>query len=109
MTFKKPCIHCGELAYTTPCPTCHTIKERQRNRIRDADPIRAQKKATLYNAAYKKQRTLLKKTGGICYLCGEVVPPGTGQADHIIPGNPDSPLAITHAFCNQSKGNKKVF
>ena len=51
---------------------------------------------------------MLKTQGGICYLCGEVVPPGTGQADHIIAGNPDSPLAITHSFCNQSRGNKNL-
>jgi hypothetical protein len=108
MTFKKPCIHCGQLATTTPCPPCHTAHERNRNRIRDANPERIAKKRALYNAAYKRQRDLLKKRGGICYLCGEVVPPSTGQADHIYPGVPDSPLAITHAFCNQSRGNKKL-
>jgi hypothetical protein len=82
--------------------------ERQRNKIRDANPERIAKKAALYNAAYKKQRDLLKSRGGICYLCGEVVPAGTGQADHILPSNPDSPLAITHSFCNQSRGNKII-
>jgi 5-methylcytosine-specific restriction endonuclease McrA len=82
--------------------------ERHRNKARDADPARAAKKAALYNSAYKKQRNLLKKTGGICYLCGEVVPSGTGQADHIFPSDMNSPLAITHSYCNQSKGNKNI-
>jgi hypothetical protein len=82
--------------------------ERARNKARDADPQRIAKKQALYNSSYKKQRDSLKKTGGICYLCGEVVPAGTGQADHIFASDPNSPLAITHAFCNQSRGNKKI-
>jgi 5-methylcytosine-specific restriction endonuclease McrA len=106
--FQKPCIQCGRLSPDATCKQCHLKKERQRDRIRDADPARRMKKATLYNAEYKKKRAMLKTQGGICYLCGEVVPPGTGQADHIIAGNPDSPLAITHSFCNQSRGNKKI-
>ena len=106
--FKKPCIHCGQLATTSPCPPCHTTAERNRNRIRDANPVRVAKKRALYDAAYRKQRDMLKKNGGVCYLCGGVVPPGTGQADHLLAGVPDSPLAITHAFCNQSRGAKKI-
>jgi 5-methylcytosine-specific restriction endonuclease McrA len=106
--FQKPCIQCGVLSPDATCKQCHLKKERQRDRIRDADPARAMKKATLYNAEYKKKRAMLKTQGGICYLCGEVVPPGTGQADHIIASDPDSPLAITHSFCNQSRGNKKL-
>jgi hypothetical protein len=106
--FQKPCIVCGQLSPDATCRTCHLKKERQRNRVRDADPARAMKKATLYNSKYRKQAMLLKTRGGICYLCGEVVPAGTGQADHIIASDPDSPLALTHSFCNQSRGNKNL-
>ena len=108
MPFQKPCIMCGKLSPDATCKQCHLKKERARDRVRDADPARRIKKATLYDSQYRKQAALLKTRGGICYLCGEVVPPGTGQADHIDAGNPDSPLAITHSFCNQSRGNKKI-
>lgn len=105
-TFNKPCIFCGKLARQTPCPECKRVRERTRDQQRDADPIRRAKKAALYDTTYRKKRELLKKRGGICYLCGEIVPPLSGQADHLIPGDPESPLAITHSFCNQSRGNK---
>jgi len=108
MGFNKPCIKCGVLSKDAMCRNCHRGQERIRDRIRDQDPQRKYKKATLYGTTYRKQRELLKTRGGICYLCGEVVPPGTGQADHLIPSDPQSPLAITHSFCNQSRGNKTL-
>ena len=106
MAFNKPCIRCGKLSRQATCQECHLQSERERDKLRDSDPQRKLKKATLYGTQYRKQRELLKIRGGICYLCGQVVPPGTGQADHLIASDPHSPLAITHAFCNQSRGNK---
>lgn len=82
--------------------------ERARQRARDADPNYRLKKKTLYTSAYKKQAKQLRNQGGICYLCGDVVPPGVGEADHIIPSNPQSPLAITHRKCNIQKSNKPL-
>lgn len=80
--------------------------ERARQRARDADPAYRLKKKTLYTSTYKKQAKQLREQGGICYLCGDIVPPGVGEADHIIPSNPQSPLAITHRKCNIQKSNK---
>lgn len=80
--------------------------ERARQRKRDADPAYRLKKKTLYSSTYKRKAKQLRDQGGICYLCGQVVPPGTGEADHVIPSNPDSPLAITHRKCNLNKSNK---
>jgi len=108
MAFNKPCMKCGKLSRQATCQECHLTSERARDKIRDHDPQRKLKKATLYNSQYKKHRNILIAGGGICYLCGGVVPPGTGQADHLIASNPQSPLAITHAFCNQSRGNKTI-
>jgi len=70
---------CGQLSPDATCKQCHLKKERQRDRIRDADPVRQMKKATLYDYKYRKQAMLLKTRGGICYLCGEVVPADTGH------------------------------
>ena len=108
MRFNKPCIKCGVLSLDAMCRNCHRAQERIRDRKRDATPERKHKKATLYNGSYKRQAKLLRDRGGICYLCGEVVAPGTGQADHLNPSDPQSPLAITHSFCNQSRGDKKL-
>jgi hypothetical protein len=80
--------------------------ERARQRKRDADPNYRLKKKTLYSPAYKKKAKQLREIGGICYLCGGIVPPGVGEADHVIPSQPDSPLALTHRKCNLSKSNK---
>lgn len=102
MKFNKPCIDCGKLSRANRCPDCTKLRQK----AKDSDPERRAKKAALYNTDYRKRRDLLKKYGGVCYLCGDVVPPGTGQADHIIPSDPNSPLALTHSFCNESKGNK---
>jgi hypothetical protein len=82
--------------------------ERARQRKRDADPAYRLKKKTLYSSAYKKKAKQLRDLGGICYLCGGIVPPGVGEADHVIPSQPDSPLAITHRKCNLSKSNKPL-
>jgi hypothetical protein len=107
-SFNKPCIRCGVLSKDSMCRNCHRGEERVRDRKRDQDPARKLKKATLYGSTYRKRRNLLISRGGICYLCGEIVPPGTGQADHLNASDPQSPLAITHSFCNQSRGNKKI-
>ena len=41
------------------------------------------------------------------WLCGGGAVPGDPwQADHVIPGNPDSPLAPAHRSCNAARGNK---
>ena len=82
--------------------------ERARQRKRDADPAYRLKKKTLYSPAYKKKAKQLRDLGGICYLCGGIVPPGVGEADHVIPSQPDSPLAITHRKCNLQKSNKPL-
>ena len=107
-SFNKPCIRCGVLSKDSMCRNCHRGEERVRDRKRDQDPARKLKKATLYGSTYRKRRNLLISRGGICYLCGEIVPPGTGQADHLNASDPQSPLAITHSFCNQSRGNKPL-
>ena len=69
MGFNKPCIKCGVLSKDAMCRNCHRGQERIRDRIRDQDPARKYKKATLYGTAYRKQRELLKD-----YNSGELPP-----------------------------------
>ena len=63
----------------------------------------------LYNPTYKKIAGAIKATATYCHLCNQ---PFTNrneiQADHLIPGDPSSPLAPAHARCNASRGDKKL-
>jgi len=84
----------------------------KRDAARDT-PERREKKRNLYNSRYRKERESLvgwaRQNGTICYLCNQ--PLGVGdrvEADHLIPGNPDSPLAPVHRLCNQRRGNKPL-
>lgn len=104
MKFKKPCLKCGTLgepgkAY---CPLHET--ERMK-RINDAKNQR-----TLYRStAYRNARKLIKEQATHCHLCGQ---PFTNReeitADHLIAGNPASPLAPAHRTCNSKRGNKEI-
>lgn len=101
-------MRCGTLSRESYCEKCRGDLSRTRQRARDADPNYRLKKKTLYTTEYKRQAKKLRELGGTCHLCGEYVPPGVGEADHVIPSQPDSPLAVTHRKCNQKKSNKTI-
>ena len=78
-------------------------KEQERQAIR-------KRGRTLYNDPnYRRQRAYLKATATHCHLCKQ---PFTDRsqitADHLIPGQVDSPLAPAHALCNSRRGNKPL-
>jgi len=84
----------------------------KRDAARDT-PERREKKRNLYNPRYRKEREALvgwaRQNGTICYLCKQ--PLGMGdkiEADHLLPGDPNSPLAPVHRLCNQRRGNKPL-
>ena len=105
--FPKPCLTCNQL--TTGASYCATHqqgvdeRERERQRIRKAG-------RTLYNNThYRKQRAYLKATATHCHLCKQAFTSRADiTADHLIPGNPDSPLAAAHSLCNSRRGNKPL-
>ena len=106
MRFNKPCLACGELSKDNYCPTCKKAIDRRR----DADPIRREKKRTLYSNTYRKNAALVRATATTCHLCGEGYKPhDPWEADHIYPHLGDaSPLAPAHRSCNQTRGNKPL-
>jgi hypothetical protein len=65
---------------------------------------------TIYNdARYRKIRAYLKATATHCHICKQ---PFTNRnditADHLIPGDVNSPLDAAHGICNSRRGNKPL-
>ena len=100
MPFNKPCLKCGELTREkTYCQGCRPI--------RVDSPERKAKKQQLYNNDYRKLAKLVRANAIACHLCGIPFQDGDKvEADHVIAGDPYSPLAPAHRLCNQRKGNK---
>jgi hypothetical protein len=105
--FPKPCLVCNILTTGASYCSVHQLAVDQREKQRQA--IR-KKGRTLYNDAnYRRIRTHLKATATHCHICKL---PFTNRnditADHLIPGNPQSPLDAAHALCNSRRGNKPL-
>jgi len=104
--FKRPCLVCGNLSYKSHCE----IHEIQRKREHDAKyntPERKIKKKLLYGGDYQKRRAQALANATHCYLCKEQFKPSDQvESDHLVPGDPYSPLVPAHRLCNQRKGNK---
>jgi hypothetical protein len=62
-----------------------------------------------YKGDYPKRAALVRATATHCWICG-----GTARADdpwtadHIIAGDPQSPLLAAHRSCNSSRGNRDL-
>ena len=106
MKFNKPCLGCGSLSLENYCTTCRKAIDRRR----DADPVRREKKQTLYSNTYRKKAKIVRATATTCHLCGGGWRDDDPfEADHLQPELGDaSPLAPAHRSCNQSRGNKPI-
>jgi len=109
--FPKPCLKCKAIftARSEYCDACRFERKPRQPAPRIDSPARKQKKALLYNSGYKKIARGIRYSATHCHLCHQ---PFTNikeiQADHLIPGDPSSPLAAAHAKCNASRGNKEL-
>ena len=112
--FPQPCAVCGTL--TAGASRCE-VHEREyianRNRSTGAraagNDARRAKKSQLYNHAYRQQAKLIRETATHCHICRQAFVDGDKiEADHLIAGIPDSPLAPAHRRCNQSRGNRPL-
>jgi len=105
--FPKPCLTCGVLTKGESYCDTHLIPVKEREKQRQA--IRKGGR-TLYNDTnYRKQRAWLKATATHCHLCKQAFTDRSQiTADHLIPGQIDSPLAAAHALCNSRRGNKPL-
>lgn len=104
---KKPCLDCGRPADATRCVRCagrfEQIRQNQQTARRQAG-IGARRP---YDGDYRRRAKAVREATVACWLCGEGWRPNDPwQADHIRPGDPDSPLAGAHRSCNIARANK---
>lgn len=93
----KPCLNCGNISTTgSRCEPCQARWNKQHPK-----PFRPH-----YSGNYRKRAKEVRDNATICWLCGQGEKPNDiWTADHIIPGDPDSPLLPAHRSCNSSRGN----
>ena len=106
MRFQRPCLDCGTLSLDSRCDSCSRKRELRLDNI-DRRQARREKKARLYGYEYQKRSKPIRETATNCYLCGDPLPPGATQVDHVYPSlGAESPLAPTHGVCNRKKSGK---
>ena len=104
MAFRKPCLDCGALSYDTRCD----VHKKRVEQLRDIK--RASKKKALYNPEYRKQAAIVRATAISCHICNDGARLNDPwQADHLVAGDPNSPLAAAHRSCNAKRGDKPLF
>jgi len=94
MPLPRPCLDCGQLTRNTSrCDACNRAKERE------ASARRGPRKH--YSGDYRKRAKAVRESPGPCWVCGQGdLPNDPWQADHVVPGDPDSVLAKCHRSCN---------
>ena len=105
--FPKPCLACGILTTGGSYCSTHQAVVDEKERVRQSNRKRGR---TLYSSAhYRKVRAYLKATATHCHLCKQAFTNRDDiTADHLIAGDPDSPLAPAHSLCNSRRGNKPL-
>ena len=101
MPISQPCLTCRTLTTNgTRCEPCTTKWNRAHPK-----PNRPH-----YAGSYKRRAKIVRDTATNCWICGEgnrgTADPFT--ADHLIPADPNSPLAAAHRSCNSRRQNKPI-
>jgi hypothetical protein len=93
----KPCLDCGRLSPNSRCAECQAIRSRKQDLARGPRPH--------YAGDYRKRAKAVREAPGPCWLCGEGEKINDlWQADHVVPGDPNSLLAKAHRSCNIRRG-----
>lgn len=111
MRFPRPCLKCNVLHKDKGdyCAACRKQYERDRERKRYEDPVFRARKQLLYSSAYKATAKIIKANATHCHICKEAFTDRSQiTADHLIPGDPASPLAPAHKGCNSRRGNRPL-
>lgn len=106
MAFPRPCIDCGKL--TLNANRCDEHKLRF---DKAADLVKRERKlrSGQYSGSYKRRAAEIRLTAVVCHLCNQGPRlDDPWQADHLIPGDPNSPLAAAHRSCNAARGNRPL-
>lgn len=98
MAIQRPCIVCGILTdQQSRCEAHRLQQDNTRYRRRGTRPH--------YQGDYRKRAAQVRANATECWLCGDgprLHDPWT--ADHVIPGDPASPLLPAHRSCNSRRG-----
>ena len=74
--------------------------------VRVDSPERKAKKQAKYGGDYRRRAKQIKSQATHCHICNKAFGYGDRvEADHLIPGEPGSPLAPAHRECNRKRGN----
>jgi hypothetical protein len=94
---KRVCLGCGVLtSHGSRCQTCKAIQDREIEARRGVRPH--------YQGDYKQRAKVVRDNATVCYLCGQGARAADPfQADHVIEGDPYSPLLPAHRSCNIRK------
>jgi hypothetical protein len=104
--FPNPCLDCGEL--TQGGNRC-VVHQRRVDELAEARRALIKKTLNTYGGDYKRRAKQVRDSAVVCHLCGEGARFGDPwEADHLIPGDSDSPLAAAHGSCNRRRGNKSL-
>jgi hypothetical protein len=93
--FQRPCLICGQLTLNrSRCDTHEAEFQAKRDKAREP-------KRQHYKGNYQARAKKVRESATMCYLCGQGYKPNDPfQADHVIAGNPNSPLLPAHRSCN---------
>jgi len=108
--FPKPCIECGNLTTNaTRCDTCNGKRQDLMKALGTKRVYKAKPKRAHYQGDYAARAKAVREAAVYCHLCGDsarATDPWT--ADHLIPGDPASPLLPAHRSCNSRRGNRPL-
>lgn len=104
--FQRPCEKCGRLTANGFLCDFHRAEANTRKNLADRErKIRSGQ----YSGSYKTRAKQVRDNAQLCHLCGEGFRfDDPWQADHVIPGDPDSPLLPAHRSCNARRGNRPL-
>lgn len=106
---NRPCLTCQTLTTNgSRCTNCETLRRRRYERTRPPKPQAGHHKDPRYRRLSATLRTQWNADPyTTCWLCGEGRRAGDPwQADHVIPGDLNSPLQPAHRSCNSRRGNQ---
>lgn len=99
MRFKRPCLDCGQLTELgNRCQYHQRIYQAKLDERKNKDH---------YKGNYTTRAKKVRETASVCWICKQgPIPNDPWTADHVIPGQADSPLLPAHRSCNSRRGNK---
>jgi hypothetical protein len=104
--YAKPCLDCGKL--TGGASRCEIHQKMLLQRL-EAKRAERKRETGQYAGNYRKRAKQVRDSALYCHLCNEGMRiDDPFQADHLIPGDPNSPLAPAHRSCNARRGNKPL-